>query len=166
MRDVYRTIKLAAQLSMRRLREASPVPVTVTPNTNTQENLEGAASPESYYQWGDDEHIGLVDRRAFNDLAHEIGHAELQQTLPGKLLQNPVTRGIYFTSTAPTIFHGAFASPHSLPHQRLLRSALFNAILAGPTLASEGIASYKGYQKLKELGASSRQLNNSTDSLL
>jgi hypothetical protein len=51
------------------------------------------------------------------------------------------------------------------PKQRAIKSLLLGLGLSAPTLASEGIATYKGYKTLKHLGANDKEIDNYTKHL-
>lgn len=81
-------------------------------------------------------------------LAHEIGHARLQNSTLGALAQHPISRGAALASPA-----AALAAGMLMPSKRSKMLGIAAAMgLTVPTLASEGMADYEAHKFLKEQG--------------
>lgn len=101
------------------------------------------------------------DDPSLNALAHEIGHAQSDETALGRALHHPVSRTMNFVAPLAGLAAGHFLKKPS--HKALGIAAALG--LTVPTLAGEGIADYKGYQHLKSLGASDKELSQYTKDL-
>jgi len=89
-------------------------------------------------------------------LAHELGHHEVQQGSLTKYLQHPVARLMHLGGPLAAFATGRLASSgYKIP-----AVAGMLALMHGPTLASEGLADYYGYQKLKDAGADNKALKD------
>jgi hypothetical protein len=108
-----------------------------------------------------------------NALAHELGHAELDRSLPGRLLQNPLTTmSGMLAPTAGGVVGGVSGyrdameeGPEDKRPNRLRRDALLGAAAHAPMLAYEGGASLKGMRMLKEMGAGPEDLRRARHAL-
>jgi len=97
-----------------------------------------------------------------NILAHEIGHAKFEETPLGKLTQHPAAR-LSQIAAPPTAFMAGRYLPHGTKALGVGAAALG---LSAPTLISEGMADYGGYQHLKELGATDEDLSDYVKDLI
>lgn len=146
-------LKRAAALSYDQIEQGSPVPVL--PHTLAKQVGGGAFLNRDH---GDIKAPSIVvdpDAPDQNILAHEIGHAQFQDSALGKFTQHPVARGAQLA--APL---ASYAAGRYLPSSKLKALGIGAASLglSAPTLISEGAADYKGYQYLKGLGASEEEL--------
>ena len=88
-------------------------------------------------------------------LAHEIGHAQSHENALGKFLHHPASRMAGNLAPLAALAAGRFAPT---PLSKVLGVGALTAGLSAPTLIGEGIADYKGYQHLKEQGATDEEL--------
>ena len=95
--------------------------------------------------------IGL-SRKDYATLAHELGHAELDKRLWGKLVQNPIARGAFPWTPVAGALGGVLLSKG----KKL--GLLLPVATVAPTLISEGAASAKGKKLLKDVGATKKEL--------
>lgn len=85
-------------------------------------------------------------------LAHELGHVDLDKNLIGRLLQHQIARGIFgLTPLMGAIAGASLARGRKLP-------LLIPVATAAPTLISERWATGKGGKRLKDAGASKKEL--------
>ncbi len=91
-----------------------------------------------------------------NTLAHELGHAEFDRSMLGRLVQSPMARAMSGLSI-PIGALIALTAEGNLA-RRITMSA--GAVVAGqvPLLTGEGVAWYKGHKMLKEHGATPEEL--------
>jgi len=96
--------------------------------------------------------IGLSDKK-FETLAHEVGHAHLDEHLLGRLIQHHVVRG------ASSLIAGALAGIGAgiLMAKGKRWGIILPAALSAPTILSEILATRKGGKKLQEEGATEEQ---------
>ena len=132
------------------LRAMSPVPVRSTPFAEHTGGGYFSSNPS-------DKHIGIHDTDPnVHVLAHEIGHAQFDDSLLGSIAQSRIARGIGYI--APFIGLAAGPLMGSKGTERALKSLVLALGLAAPTLLSEGVADYKGYKLLQQAGASDEEL--------
>ena len=81
-------------------------------------------------------------------LAHELGHAEFDQSAVGALVQHPLSRAAAKAATPIGFLIGAVAQG-SLA-RRMALSGGVAAAMQLPLLTAEAVASIKGYRLLKE----------------
>lgn len=84
-------------------------------------------------------------------LAHELGHAEIDQSVPGRLLQNQYLRSA--AAHAPTIGALIAVMAQGSFLRKLALSAGTAAALQVPVLSSEILADHKGRRLLEQHGA-------------
>jgi hypothetical protein len=135
------------------LKKLSPVPV----HSSAYANETGGGYYGHYQGDAKNMHIGISDTDPnIHILAHEIGHAQFDESTLGYLAQSQIARGIH--TIAPVI--GLVAGPlrGSKGTARALKSLVLALGLAAPTLLSEGVADYKGYKVLQQAGASDEEL--------
>lgn len=101
--------------------------------------------------------IGIDKNEDADVLAHELGHAQFQKSLLGKITQSAPARLMHLASPLAGLAIGATVTG-SAP-ARILKSLLVGLGLSAPTLISEGVATYNGYQSLKHLGADQARLD-------
>jgi hypothetical protein len=94
--------------------------------------------------------IGL-SKKDYAVLAHELGHAEVQEHLYGKAIQHPIVRRAF--SLTPLAALGAGI----LMAKGKKWGIALPLLTAVPTLMSEGVATWKGGKKLKELKADKQE---------
>ena len=95
--------------------------------------------------------IGL-SRKDYETLAHELGHAELDKRLWGKIVQSPVARGFFPWTPVAGALGGVLLS------RGKKLGLLLPVATATPTLISEVGASAKGKKLLKDVGATKKEL--------
>lgn len=110
-----------------------------------------------------DNFIGIHSDTSVPVAAHELGHAQFQESLLGKLTQHPLTGLAHMASAPAGVLVGSLST--GTTKQRLLKTLLTTLGLSGPRLLSEGVASYKGYDNLKKLKASDEELKQYTRTL-
>ena len=126
----------------KKMRKASPVKV----KKDRMADLHGGA----YFDQQAKE-IGLA-RNDYESLAHEIGHAELDQKIVGRILQHPKARALFnMTPLAGAAAGVLMAKGHKA-------GMLLPIATAAPTIASEIWATHKGGKKLKEQGATPEEV--------
>lgn len=89
-------------------------------------------------------------------LAHELGHAEFDQSVLGRMVQSPLARA----AAGMSVSIGAIIAL-TAEGNLARRLALSTGVVAAgqlPLLTGEGVAWYKGHQMMKEHGASPEQL--------
>ncbi len=89
-------------------------------------------------------------------LAHELGHAEFDKSILGKIVQNPHARALSGVSV-PIGMLVALTAQGNLARRIALSTGVIAAGQA-PTLLGEGVAWAKGHRMLKELGAGPEDL--------
>ena len=107
-------------------------------------------------------YIGYSGDLSIPYLAHELGHAEFDKSRLGRFTQHPIARSLFPAAMVAGLAAGAVA-----PSRWKIPASMLVGTLAGaPTLISEGVATYKGYQRLKELGADDAQLREYAKSMV
>jgi hypothetical protein len=96
--------------------------------------------------------IGLSEKK-YDVLAHELGHAQIDENILGRLIQSQTAR--HLSSMIPSALSGIGAG--FLMAKGKSWGILLPAALSAPTLLSEFLASHKGGKKLEESGASEEQ---------
>lgn len=135
------------------IKKLSPVPV----HSSAFANDTGGGYYGHYAGDNKNMHIGISDTDPnIHILAHEIGHAQFDDSLLGSIAQNRIARGIH--TIAPFIAMAAGPLLGSKGTARALKSLVLALGLAAPTLLSEGVADYKGYKVLQQAGASEEEL--------
>lgn len=126
------------------LKKGSPVKVLIT--------HEAAAYGGGYFDQAKKE-IGLSEKK-FETLAHEVGHAHLDEHLLGRLIQHQTVRG------ASSLIAGALAGIGAgiLMAKGKRWGLLLPAALSAPTILSEILATRKGGHRLQEEGATEEQM--------
>jgi hypothetical protein len=177
-----------------KIRKSSPVPVADTADNNSffipgksktmRERLSFIKNPEiqknledfGLYQQEDViKGLGQDPKKPFiavgsglkspGILAHEIGHAQLDNSRLGRMIQNKGT--ILAGKLAPVAGLGlGYAAGRSDNEKAQTLGALSGGLMSIPQLAYEGAASLKGYKNLKRLGANPAQLRAARRSLL
>lgn len=127
----------------RELMRGAPVKVRVTP--------EAAEYGGGYFDQVKKE-IAISDQK-FETLAHELGHAELDKHLLGRMLQSRVARIV--GTGFPNVLSGVGAG--LLVAKGKKWGLLLPSALAAPTILSEILATRKGGKLLEEAGASEEQ---------
>lgn len=140
-------------VNVEELSKLSPVPVRTDPRA---ERYGGG------YFAGD--HIGVTENPNINTLAHEIGHAQLNKSLFGKIIQSKLSRGAHSLGPLAALFMGPNVQGKGAP--RALKALLIGLGLSAPTLLSEGMSSYKGYKNLQNAGATDDELKTYTRDLI
>lgn len=105
------------------------------------------------------------DSRAPGALAHELGHADLQSSRLGRVVQNTPTRALGMGASGVGLISGGLSGLSDDPRTRALGLAA-PAIAAAPMLASEGLASFKAVRHLRGAGASKGQMWRAAKTLL
>jgi hypothetical protein len=125
-----------------KLKALSPVPVEVNPEAELYGG--GYFDPDKKY-------IGLSSEDR-NSLAHEIGHAILDQSILGKAVQHPIGRAAFpWTPIAGALGGVLLAKGKKM-------GLLLPVVTASPTLLSESLATGKGSKKLREAGATDEEI--------
>ena len=125
------------------IKKGSPVKVLITPD---------AAHYGGGYFDQEKKEIGLSEKK-FETLAHEVGHAHLDQHLLGRLIQHQAVRGA--SSLIASALAGIGAGILMAKGQRW--GLLLPAALSAPTIISEILATRKGGHRLEEEGATEEQ---------
>lgn len=125
-----------------KMRKASPVKV----KRDRMADLHGGA----YFDQQAKE-IGLA-RNDYESLAHEIGHAELNKKLLGRLLQHPHARALFNMTPLAGAAAGVLAA------KGRKAGLLLPLATAAPTIASEIWATRRGGKKLEEQGATPEEV--------
>lgn len=96
--------------------------------------------------------IGLSEKK-FETLAHEVGHAHLDEHLLGRLIQHQTMRG------ASSLIAGALAGIGAgiLMAKGKAWGLLLPAALSAPTILSEILATREGGKRLDQAGATEEQ---------
>ena len=125
-----------------KLRGASPVKIKI----DRDADLHGGG----YFDQQAKE-IGLSSKD-YETLAHELGHAELDKKIIGRLLQGPTARGLFdWTPVAGALAGAGLATGKKLP-------LLLPLLTMGPTLISEHWATSKGGKSLKAVGGTKKEI--------
>lgn len=101
----------------------------------------------------------VLSKKNYETLAHEVGHAVLQEGLPGKIMQHPTVRAAFFMSPAAVV--GAAL----LVAKKHWWGPLLPLATAAPTLLSEHLATRKGRQLLEEAGVKGKNLEHYKNSM-
>jgi hypothetical protein len=146
-----------AELDYDALVESSPVPVQphkdIADAAFLGQKVKGLPSPSI---------LTNPENKNLNLLAHEIGHAQFNDNSLGEVLQHPGARLPGYL--APFV---AAAAGRYLPSAKAKMLGVSAAtLMTAPTLIGEGVADYKGYQHLKQLGASDEELSQYVKDLL
>ena len=120
------------------LMRGAPVKVKITPDA--------AAYGGGYFDQVKKE-IGLSEKD-YRVLAHELGHADIDKSLAGRVIQSRAARIANLASPLAAIGAGLLIAKGKK------WGYLLPAAVAAPTLASEAIASIKGDKKVQDTGAS------------
>ena len=97
--------------------------------------------------------IGM-STKDYETLAHEIGHAELDKRILGKLLQHPINRAFFpWTPVAGALAGVGLAKGKKWP-------LAIPALTSLPTLLSERWATRKGSKALKGVGATKKEIED------
>lgn len=105
------------------------------------------------------------DTRSPAVLAHELGHADIQASRAGRLIQNAPTRMLGMGAPGVGLISGGLSGLSDDPRARALGLAA-PALAAAPMLASEGLASFKAVRHLRGAGASKGQMWRAAKTLL
>jgi len=126
-----------------KLRGASPVKIRI----DRDADLHGGG----YFDQQAKE-IGLSSKD-YETLAHELGHAELDKKIIGRVLQGPTARGLFdWTPVAGAIAGAGLARGKKLP-------LLLPFLTAAPTLISEHWATVRGSGRLESAGATKKEVD-------
>ena len=125
------------------IKKGSPVKVRITP--------EAAQYGGGFFDQEEKE-IGLSEKK-FETLAHEVGHAHLDEHLLGRIIQHQTVRG------ASSLIAGALAGIGAgiLMAKGKAWGLLLPAALSAPTILSEILASREGGKRLDREGVSAEQ---------
>jgi len=94
-----------------------------------------------------------ISRKDYETLAHELGHAELDKRLWGKIVQHPIARGAFPWTPVAGAIGGVLLSKGKK------MGMLLPLATATPTLISEGMASSKGSKLLRDIGATKKEVD-------
>ncbi len=144
------SLGIKAAEAYKKLREESPIPIVDHKWVKTH----GPFYASEHFEGGP--FIGHNDDHPEAAIAHELGHHEVQQGALTKYLQHPAARLMHLAGPVAAYGAGRLAPAE----YRLPAVAGTIALMHGPTLASEGLADYYGYQKLKDAGADDSTLAN------
>lgn len=125
------------------LMKGSPVKVRVTPDA--------AMFGGGYFDQVNKE-IGISEKD-YKTLAHEVGHAHVDQHLLGRMIQSRAAR--VASGVVPGVLAGIGAGLLMAKGKKW--GLLLPAALAAPTVLSELLASHKGGKLIEEQGASKEQ---------
>lgn len=128
------------------LMRGSPVKVRVTPDAV---NYGGG-----YFDQVKKE-IGISEKN-YETLAHEVGHAQIDQHILGRMIQSRLAR--VASGVVPNVLAGVGAGLLMAKGKKW--GLLLPAALAAPTVLSEALASHKGGKMLEEAGATAEQRKN------
>ena len=149
----YAVNSSAAPTQYEKLVESSPVPVQ--PHGDAPKHGGGGFVAKDYKDIKGPSIITDPDKPNANLLAHEIGHAQFQESPFGAAMQHPGARALRYAAPPAALAAGRF-----LPGGKAKALGVGAALgLTAPTLIGEGAASYKGYQHLKDLGSSDEELS-------
>jgi hypothetical protein len=126
------------------IKKKSPVKVLVTPDA--------VHYGGGYFDQAKKE-IGLSEEK-FESLAHEVGHAQIDEHLLGRLIQHQVVRGA--SSIIPSALAGIGAG--ILMAKGKAWGLLLPAALSAPTILSEVLASHKGKTMVEAEGGNAEQV--------
>lgn len=101
----------------------------------------------------------VLSKKNYETLAHEVGHAVLQEGIPGKIMQHPTVRAAFFATPA------AVAGAAILVAKKHWWGPLLPLATAAPTLLSEHLATRKGRQLLEAAGVKGKALEHYKDSM-
>lgn len=136
-----------AGFDLEKLKASTTVPIVEDANASWAGGGAYVADPEKII------YSGMLDP---HHLAHEIGHSEVHKTQLGRLAQSDLARALF-----PISQLAGLATSAVVPGKWKIPAAIgVSTLLGAPTLYSEGAATYEGYKRLKELGASDRELNS------
>jgi hypothetical protein len=94
-----------------------------------------------------------VTNHDYESLAHELGHAGMDESLLGKLIQHPVNRTMFPWTPVAGAIGGALAA-------RGKKMGLLLPALTGlPTLLSEWLATRRGAERLEDIGATPEEID-------
>lgn len=96
--------------------------------------------------------IGLSEK-SYEVLAHELGHAELDKHLLGRIIQSQAARTL--SGVVPSVLAGIGAGILMAKGKKW--GLLLPAALSAPTLLSEFLATRKGGKLLRDAGATEEQ---------
>lgn len=173
------TENLGDAATMGRVRQNAAVPIHDAPHgvnayvSQPQTNLGRKLTDLQFDQMGlGDVKIGPKgvvllgkDTRSPAVLAHELGHADIQASRGGRLIQNAPTRMLGMGASGVGLISGGLSGLSDDPRARALGLAA-PAIAAAPMLASEGLASFKAVRHLRGAGASKGQMWRAAKTLL
>lgn len=144
--ELVKISKASARELFTSLRKSSPVVVHVDPKDRIVELAGGG-----YYDQGSKI---VVRDRDHHILAHEVGHAKVDENLLGRLIQSKPSRIIAHLSAPAALVSGMLTRT---PKGKVL-SVVVPVAATLPTLGSEAWASIKGHSLLEEGGASKADL--------
>lgn len=101
----------------------------------------------------------VLSKKDYETLAHEVGHAVLQEGIPGKIMQHPAVRVAYALTPAAVV--GAAL----LVAKKHWWGPLLPLATAAPTLVSEHLATRKGAKLLEEAGVKGKALERYKDGM-
>lgn len=96
--------------------------------------------------------IGIGKGRDHESLAHELGHAEIDQSLLGKVIQHRLLHSLFPLTPVAGALGGVLLS------RGKKWGALLPIATAAPTLISEWLATRKGAKQLEDVGATPEEL--------
>lgn len=163
-----RRMKLASEAKLRSLRtreagEDDPVMSKLLQKTDARvervhnDDLLSISGGGGAYIPGDNTILLGKDGPAI--LSHEMGHAELQKSLPGRLSQGVLARSAPILAGAAGVLGGAATGKKSVA---LGVPLMMNV----PQLANEAAASIKGHRFLRDAGASKEDLSGARKEML
>lgn len=123
--------------------KGSPVKIRVTP--------EAAKFGGGYYDQVKKE-IGISEKH-YDTLAHEIGHAKVDQHIIGRIIQSRVAR--VASGIVPGVLAGIGAG--LLVAKGKKWGVLLPSVLAAPTILSEALATREGRKLIEEYGGTQEQ---------
>jgi len=94
-----------------------------------------------------------ISRKDYETLAHELGHAEMDKRLWGRIIQHPISRGVFPWTPVAGALGGVLLSKGKK------MGLLLPLATATPTLISEGMATSKGSKLLKDIGATKKEVD-------
>lgn len=116
----------------------------------------------------------VVPRNNASFAAHELGHAAIDRSRFGRVLQNPVTAVAGNLSSLSGLFSGALRARADVRagkeraglKETVGKSLVVPGLMAAPQLAFEGLASIKGMRTLRRLGADKEHLRRARGNLI
>lgn len=116
----------------------------------------------------------VVPRNSASVAAHELGHAALDQSRFGRVLQNPFTNLSLRLSSRSGLLSGALRARADVRagkeraglKETVGKSLVVPGLMAAPHLAVEGLASIKGMRTLRRLGADKEHLRRARGNLI